>query len=258
MEIQMGQPQRSYDFANKCAIVTGAGQGIGEATALRLAREGAIVGIVDKNPESALKVAERVLKSGGKAKALVGDVSDTELVFSLVDQFEKEFGPVEFLVNNAGFDRPGGFLKLKPSDFQSVWEVHFLGAVNFIEACSQGMIKTGKGSIVNVSSIYGKVGCKGESAYVSAKAALVGLTKSLAREFARKGIRVNVIQPGLIDTPTIRSTMDARFRKLFIEETPLGRIGRPEEIAAVIAFLLSDEASYVTGSVIEVTGGWGM
>lgn len=258
MESEIRNLVARYDLEGKVALVTGAAQGIGEATALRLAKESAIVGIFDRNSQGVWKVVESIKKFGGKAVGMVGDVSDTEQVKTLVEQFETEFGTIELLVNNAGFDRPGGFQKLSPEDFRAVWEVHFLGAVNFIMACSKGMIKNGCGSIVNVSSIYGKVGCKGESSYVSAKSAIVGLTKSLAREFGRKGVRVNVVMPGLTDTPTIQTMMDPKIRDLFVEETPLGRVAQPSEIASVIAFLLSDEASYITGSVIEVTGGWGM
>lgn len=247
-----------YGFETKNALVTGAGQGIGEATALRLAREGATVGIFDRNPETASGVVDTIRQSGARATGLIGDVSDTHEVKRLVEEFEKKFGPIDFLVNNAGFDRPGGFRKLAVEDFRAVWEVHFLGTVNLIMACSKSMLASGRGSIVNVSSIYGKVGCKGESAYVSAKSAMVGLTKSLARELGTKGIRINAIMPGLTDTPTIRTMMSPAIQDLFIKETPLARIAQPSEIASVIAFLLSDEASYMTGSVVEVTGGWGM
>ncbi len=258
MELQHGRVNRMYDFEGKVALITGAGQGIGEAAALRLAKEGAVVGVFDRNPESTSRVVEAIAAFGGKAAPLIGDVSNSDGVAGIVKLFEKEYGKIDFLVNNAGFDRPGGFLKLHADDFRSVWEVHFIGTVNFIMACSKNMIEKGYGAIVNVSSIYGKVGCKGESAYSSAKAAVVGLTKSLAREFGRKGIRVNAVMPGLTATPTIQSMMNEKIRDIFIEETPLGRIAQPHEIAAVIAFLLSDESSFITGSVIEATGGWGM
>ena len=258
MDFHQTRLNRIYDFDGKVALVTGSGQGIGEATALRLANEGAIVGIFDRNPESTSRVVESINGSGGRAVSLVGNVSDSDEVARLVNDFQKEYGRIDFLVNNAGFDRPGGFLKIHADDFRAVWEVHFMGTVNFIMACSKNMIEKGRGSIVNVSSIYGKVGCKGESPYVSAKSAVVGLTKSLAREFGRKGVRVNAVMPGLTATPTILTMMDQRIRDIFIEETPLGRIAQPQEIASVIAFLLSDESSFITGSVLEVTGGWGM
>lgn len=258
MDIPRNKVTGLYGFEGKVALVTGAGQGIGEACALRIAAEGAIVGVFDRNQESASKVARMVTESGGVAVTLIGDVADQELVNDLVGRFQADHGKIDYLVNNAGFDRPGGFLKLSPNDFRAVWDVHFLGTVHFTMACSQIMLKNGFGSIVNVSSIYGKVGCKGESAYVSAKAGIVGLSKSLAREFGRKGVRVNVIMPGLTDTPTIRTMMHETIRDGFISETPLGRIAHPSEIASAVAFLLSDEASYITGSVLEVTGGWGM
>ena len=142
--------------------------------------------------------------------------------------------------------------------FVEVFNVHVLGAVNCSLACAPIMIAQGDGRIVNVSSIYGKVGAKGESAYCSAKSGLVGFTKSLAREFASKGVRVNVIMPGLTATPTIREMMNPKYKEAFVRDTPLGRLADPDEIAAPISFLLSDEASYITGAVMEVTGGWGM
>lgn len=245
-------------FQGKTALVTGAGQGIGEAAALRLALEGATVGVLDRNHETAQTVASRIMDLGGQAVALAADVADTSAVGSSVRKLVSKFGNVDVLVNNAGFDRPGGFLKLAPEDFSAVWGVHLLGAVNCCRACAEAMIEKGDGRIVNVSSIYAKVGSKGESAYCAAKAGLLGLTKSLAREWGRKGIRVNAVLPGLTDTPAIRELMSAKFKDAIIEETPLGRAADPSEIAAAIAFLASDDASFVTGAALEVTGGWNL
>jgi NAD(P)-dependent dehydrogenase (short-subunit alcohol dehydrogenase family) len=245
-------------FEGKVALVTGAGQGIGQATAFRLAQEGAAIGVFDRNPETAEATARTIKEAGGKAMPLVADVADTEAVANCVDSFHSEFGRIDILVSNAGFDRPGGFLKIGPEDFLAVLGVHLLGAVNCCRAC--GPIMTGQkdGRIVLLSSIYGKVGTKGESAYVSAKAGLVGLAKSLAKEWAARGIRVNAVLPGLTDTPTIRDVMDAKYKEAFIAETPLGRSADASEIAAAIAFLASDDASFITGVALEVTGGWGM
>jgi NAD(P)-dependent dehydrogenase (short-subunit alcohol dehydrogenase family) len=161
-------------------------------------------------------------------------------------------------VSNAGFDRPGGFLNVGLDDFKDVWGVHVLGAVNCCKACAPVMIEQGRGSIVLISSIYGKVGSKGESPYCAAKAGLIGLTKSLAREWAPKGLRVNVVLPGLTDTPTILKFMSPKFREMIIADTPMGRTAQPSEIAAAIAFLASDDAGYITGATLDVSGGWNM
>jgi NAD(P)-dependent dehydrogenase (short-subunit alcohol dehydrogenase family) len=243
---------------NRVAFVTGAGQGIGQATAFRLAVEGAAVGVMDRNAETATFTADTIKERGGEAIAIECDVTDAAAVERCVQILLDRFGRIDVLVNNAGFDRPGGFLKMTPEDFQAVWGVHFLGAVNCCQACGPLMIEQSSGSIVNVSSIYAKAGSKGESAYCSVKAGLIGLTKSLAREWGPKGVRVNAILPGLTDTPTIRDVMSSKFKDAIIAETPLGRIADPSEIASAIAFLASDDASFITGATLEVTGGWNL
>lgn len=245
-------------FAGKVALVTGAGQGIGEAVALRLAQEGAAVGVLDRNPDTAKAVAEAIRQMGGSSVALVADVTGAEAVEECVAALKEQFGPVDVLVNNAGFDRPGAFVKLDPQDFQAVLGVHLMGAVNCCRACAPGMIEKRDGRIVNVSSIYAKVGSKGESAYSTAKAGLIGLTKSLAREWGSKGVRVNAVLPGLTDTPAIRNMMLPKYQEMIINETALGRAAAPSEIAAAIAFLASDDASFITGAALEVSGGWNL
>lgn len=245
-------------FIGKVVLVTGAGQGIGEATAIRFAREGASVGVLDRNAETALATARRIEEMGVRSLPLVADVADAGDVSRCADRLCSELESVDVLVNNAGFDRPGGFLKLRPEDFRAVWEVHFLGTVNCCQAIAPSMIERGDGRIVNVSSIYAKSGSKGESAYSSAKAALIALTKSLAREWGSKGVRVNVVLPGLTDTPTIRDFMLPKFKQGIIAETPLGRLADPSEIAAAIAFLASDDASFITGATLDVSGGWNL
>ncbi|MBI5568971.1 MAG: 3-oxoacyl-ACP reductase FabG [Desulfomonile tiedjei] len=245
-------------FTGKVALVTGAGQGIGQATAVRLAREGAAVGVLDRNERTAEATSGAIQKMGGRSRALVADVADAAAVSRAVERLYAEFGRIDVLVNNAGFDRPGGFLKLEPDDFQAVWSVHLLGAVNCCKACGSIMMDQQDGRIINVSSIYGRVGSKGESPYCAAKAGLIGLTKSLAREWGARGIRVNAVLPGLTDTPTIQEFMLPKYRDMIVRETPLGRSADPAEIAAAITFLASDDASFITGATLEVTGGWSL
>jgi NAD(P)-dependent dehydrogenase (short-subunit alcohol dehydrogenase family) len=258
MTVQSPQSEISRRFTGKVALVTGAGQGIGRATALRLAREGAAVGILDRNPETTSETVSIIKEIGARALGLIADVSDADAVTEQVQTLREEFGSVDVLVNNAGFDRPGAFLKIDPEDFKAVWGVHMLGAINCCHSCGPLMIGQGDGRIVNVSSIYAKVGSKGESAYCSAKAGLIGLTKSLAREWGSKGVRVNAVLPGLTETPTIRDVMSPKFKEMMIAETPLGRIADPAEIASAIAFLASDDASFITGATLEVAGGWNL
>ena len=258
MQNQDTTPIYKNRFSDKVALVTGAGQGIGRAVAIRLAAEGAVVGVLDWNAVSTAGVVEIIKGHGGYAVGLQADVSKQDQVTNCVEKLQSTYGRVDLLINNAGFDRPGGFLKLTGMSFVEVFNVHVLGAVNCILACAPIMIDQRDGRIVNVSSIYGKVGAKGESAYCSAKSGLVGFTKSLAREFASKGVRINVVMPGLTATPTIREMMNPKYQEAFVRDTPLGRLADPDEIAAPISFLLSDEASFITGAVLEVTGGWGM
>ena len=244
-------------FVGKVALVTGAGQGIGQATALRFAREGASVGVLDRNPHAVAEVTRILQDKGAKSLALVADVADPESVAVSVKELHATFGRIDILVNNAGFDRPGAFAKLASEDFQAVFGVHLLGAIHCCKSCGPFMIEQGDGRIVNVSSIYGKIGSKGETAYSTSKAGLVGFTKSLAKEWGPRGVRVNVILPGLTDTPTIRDFMQQKHKDEIIRDTPLGRSADPSEIAAAIAFLASDDASFITAAALEVSGGWG-
>jgi NAD(P)-dependent dehydrogenase (short-subunit alcohol dehydrogenase family) len=243
-------------FVGKVALVTGAGQGIGQATAIRLAREGAAIGVLDKKSHTAAETVHRIQDMGVRALDLVADVADEASVFACVKQLHATFGRIDVLVNNAGFDRPGAFAKIAHEDFQAVFGVHLFGAINCCKACAPFMIECGDGRIVNVSSIYGKIGEKGESAYCTAKAGLMGLTKSLAKEWGPRGVRVNAVLPGLTETPTIRDFMRQKYKDDIIRDTPLGRSAVPSEIAAAIAFLASDDASFITAVALEVTGGW--
>jgi 3-oxoacyl-[acyl-carrier protein] reductase len=242
---------------DKKAIVTGAGQGIGRSIALKLAQEGADVVIAESNPDTGTRTAKEVEAQGRKALFISVDVANQKQVQAMVEQVLKAWKEIDILVNNAGFDRPGHLLKVKEEDWDAVLGVHLKGTLNCIQAVAPHMIEKGYGKIVNLSSVWGKRGAVSEISYSSAKAGIIGLTKSVARELGRYQINVNAILPGLILTPTI-AKMAEKYQNMIIENTPLRRIGQPEEVANVVAFLVSDEASFVTGAMVEVSGGWNM
>jgi 3-oxoacyl-[acyl-carrier protein] reductase len=241
----------------KRAIVTGAGQGIGRSIALKMAHEGADVVIAEMNPHTGDQAKKEVEALGRRALFLSVDVANQRQVQEMVTEVLKTWGRIDILVNNAGFDRGATLLKVKEEDWDAVLDVHLKGTMNCIQAVAPHMIENRYGKIVNISSIYGKSGGIAAISYSSAKAGIIGLTKSVARELGRHQINVNVVLPGLILTPTI-AKMAEKYKNMIIEHTPLGRIGQPEEVANVVAFLASDEASFMTGAMVEVSGGSSM
>jgi 3-oxoacyl-[acyl-carrier protein] reductase len=241
----------------KKAIVTGAGQGIGRSIALKMAQEGADVVIAEMNPDTGAQTAREVEALGRRAMFQAVDVANQKQVQNMVAEILREWKRIDILVNNAGFDRGTTLLKVKEEDWDAVLGVHLKGALNCIQAVAPHMIENVYGKIVNISSVWGKIGAVSEISYSSAKAGMIGLTKSVARELGRYQINVNVVLPGLILTPTI-AKMAEKYRNMIIENTPLRRMGQPEEVANVVAFLVSDEASFMTGAMVEVSGGWNM
>ena len=239
------------------AIVTGAGQGIGRSIALKMAKEGAEVVIAEMNPDTGNQTVKEIEALGRKALFISVDVANQKEVRAMVEQVLRAWKRIDILVNNAGFDRPGNLLKVKEEDWDAVLGVHLKGTLNCIQAIAPHMIENGYGKIVNISSVWGKSGAVSEICYSSAKAGIIGLTKSLARELGRYQINVNVVLPGFILTSTV-SKMVEKYRNMIIENTPLKRGGQPEEVANVVAFLASDEASFMTGAMVEVSGGWNM
>ena len=239
------------------ALITGSGQGIGRACAEVFASRGADLVLLDKNAETLNDVADRVGRIGIEVTARALDLTDLDRLESEVADIQKA-GVIDILVNNAGFDRPGTTAKIDRQGFEAVLGIHLTVPLFLIRSLLPSMRSAGWGRIVNVSSIYGLTGGKGEVAYSTAKAGVMGLTKSVAKECGEDGVTVNAVLPGLTRTPTIEAFMADKYKEIIIAETPLGRIGEAEEVAKVIAFLASDDASFVTGVALPVSGGWGV
>jgi NAD(P)-dependent dehydrogenase (short-subunit alcohol dehydrogenase family) len=243
---------------DKTALVTGAGQGIGRAIAFLSAQNGARVALVERKEATGRETLEEIKSRGGEASLFVLDITLPGAAAEAVGAVRAAWGRLDILVNNAGFDRPGGIFKIRDEDWDAVLGVHLKAAMAFTREAIPLMKEQGYGRIVNLSSIYGKCGGKGELAYATAKAGLLGFTKSLAREVGKFNITVNAVLPGLTATPAIETMMAEQFKEQIIAQTPLGRMARPEEIAQAVIFLASDEASFVTGACLEVSGGWEM
>lgn len=242
---------------DRVSVITGAGQGIGRAVARKMAAEGSWVVLLEWNRETGGRVLEELKAHGHRAMFIACDVADRGAVEGAVQEVLERWGRLEVLVNNAGFDRPATLLKVTDEDWEAVLGVHLRGTLNTMRAVIPHMVERSYGKIVNVSSIYGKTGAVAATSYSAAKAGILGLTKSVAREVGKYGINVNAVLPGLTATPTI-AKMPEKYKEMILRETPLGRIGEPEEVANVIAFLASDEASFMTGACVEVSGGWRM
>lgn len=239
------------------ALITGAGQGIGRACAHTFASRGANLVLLDKNPETLKEVAAEVASIGCTVIDQVVDLTDLETVKEISETLRKQ-SLMDILVNNAGFDRPGTTAKIDKREFEEVFYIHVTVPLTLIQCFLPDMRAARWGRIVNVSSIYGLIGGKGEVAYSTAKAAIIGLTKSVAKECGQDGVTVNAVLPGLIRTPTIEQFMAEKYKQDIIANTALGRMAEPEEVARVIAFLSSDDASFITGIALPVSGGWGV
>ena len=243
-------------LADRVALITGAGSGIGAATARRLADEGALVIVADIDDERAGKVAAEI---GGVAVHM--DVRLTESVSDAVAEGEAAAGPIDILVNNAGMDRFSFFVNTSPADWDQVIAVNLRGTLACTHAVLPGMQQRRRGAIVNVSSEAGRVGAVAGAVYAATKAGIIGFTLSIAREAARYGVRCNAIAPGPTQTPLLLEATAAagplgeRMRQAMIDSTVMGRLGLPEEVAAGVAFLASDDASFVTGTTLAVSGG---
>ena len=241
------------------ALVTGGGRGIGRAIALRLARAGMAVGVTDLDAATAGAVAAEIQAGGGSAVASAADVTDIGALRAAVTAVEGSLGPLGVLVNNAGWDRLHPFVESDPGVWDRLIAINLKGVLNATKAALEGMVARGAGRIVSISSDAGRVGSSGESVYAACKAGVIGFSKALAREVARHGITVNVVCPGPTDTQLLSDVMagerGARILEGMKRGIPLRRLAQPEDVAGAVAYFASEEAGYVTGQVLSVSGG---
>ena len=247
-------------FIGKTVVITGGGGGIGGSTCRRFAREGAQVAVLDVNIEAAEKVASSIKSDGGNGQAFRCDITDRSSVDAAVAAVESRLGPIDILVNNAGWDVFRPFTRTEPAQWDRLIAINLVGALHMHHAVLPGMVARGAGRIVNIASDAARVGSSGEAVYAACKGGLVAFSKTIAREHARHGITVNVVCPGPTDTALFADFKEAagnpeKLVEAFRRSIPLGRIGRPEDLPGAILFFASDEAAYVTGQVLSVSGG---
>jgi len=243
------------NLTGKVAVVTGGSRGIGKAVCLRLARLGAtvIINYVSR-PDAAQQTADEVVKLGGKADLAQFNVADGAAVEAAFKKILEDHGRIDVLVNNAGITRDGLFMKMKEEDWDLVMDTNLKGAFNCIKAVNRPMMKQRAGSIINITSVIGFAGNAGQANYSAAKAGLVGLTRSLAKEMASRNITVNGVAPGYIDTDMTKDLPET-VKEIILNEIPMKSMGTADDVAAAVAFLASDDARYITGQFIHVNGG---
>lgn len=248
------------NLGGKTVVITGGGGGIGSAACRRFAEEGAKVAVLDMNLDAAQTVATGIRAAGGVAHAFRCDITDRAAVDAAVAATEAELGPIGVLVNNAGWDIFKPFVKTVPADWERLIAINLTGALHMLHAVLPGMAERRYGRIVNVASDAARAGSSGEAVYAACKAGLVALSKTLAREHARQGITVNVVCPGPTETALLAGVVEgardpAKLLEAFRSAIPLGRLGQPDDLASALAFFGSDEAGFITGQVISVSGG---
>lgn len=241
-------------LAGRVALVTGASQGIGRACAMRLAREGATVAVAARNQAKLHELVSEIKASGGKAEAFPLDVTDEEQIKSTFKAVLGQFSKIDILVNNAGITRDQLVMRMKRADWDMVLNTNLTSAYCCIQQVIGSMLKQRWGRIINVSSIFGQMGQAGQANYAASKAGLIGLTMAIAREVASRSITCNAVAPGFVET-AMTSGLPDDLKQTALKLIPLGRIGTPEDVANAVAFLASDEASYITGHVLNVNGG---
>lgn len=239
---------------NRIAVVTGASRGIGRACALSLAACGAKIALAARQMDKLEAVAEEIRAAGGEAFTAELDLGSHDSIKAAFSKIAKEFGRVDILVNNAGVTRDGLAIRMKREDWDFVLQTNLSGSFFCIQQALPGMIRERWGRIVNVASVVGEAGNAGQANYAASKAGLIGLTKSLAQEVASRNVTVNAVAPGFIETD-MTSGLNEQVREAVKKGVPLGRFGTPEDVAAAVRFLCSDDASYVTGHVLDVNGG---
>ena len=247
-------------FDGKTVVVTGGGGGIGGALCREFAAEGARVAVLDRAAGPAQEVADALISSGAQALAVTCDIAERPSVDAAVDQVVSELGPIDVLVNNAGWDLFVPFLDTTPEDWSKLIDINLVGALNMHHAVLPAMVERGVGRVVNISSDAGRVGSSGEAVYAACKAGLIAFSKTLAREHSRHGLTVNVVCPGPTDTALLAGFVDAaanpeKLREAFRRSIPIGRIGQPDDLAGAVLFFSSDQAAFVTGQVLSVSGG---
>ena len=241
-------------MSRRTALITGASRGIGKACALVMAAGGYRVALAARSQEKLEEVAEAVRQTGGEPYVVEMDLASRESIAAGFKKAVQEFGRIDILVNNAGITKDGLAVRMKQADWESVLQTNLSGAFYAIQQVLPGMMRESWGRIVNVSSVVGETGNAGQANYVASKAGLIGLTKSLAREMGSRNITVNAVSPGFIETDMTHG-LPAELKQKMIDETPLKRMGSAEEIAHAVRFLVSEEASFITGHVLDVNGG---
>ena len=244
----------------KVALITGGGGAIGRALCRRFAEEGSTVGVFDVNEEAADETAALIETAGGTATVQLVDITDYDAVAAAVSAFEDTVGPTDILVNNAGWDRLENFLDTEPAFWNQIIAINLLGPLNMHHTVVRGMADRGAGKVVNIASDAGRVGSSGEAVYSACKGGIIAFTKTLARELARSGVCCNAVAPGPVDTPLLRSfapdgDLDSGIGKALQRAIPMRRLGEPDDIPGIVAFLASDDANFITGQVVSVSGG---
>jgi 3-oxoacyl-[acyl-carrier protein] reductase len=242
------------NLEGRVALITGASQGIGHACALTLVRHGASVAVAARNQQKLEELAAAITAAGGKAAAFPMDVSDEDQIKSAIKSAIAHFGKIDILVNNAGITRDQLVMRMKRADWDAVLTTNLTSAYLCIQNVIPSMLKQRWGRIINITSIFGQMGQAGQANYAASKAGLIGLTMAIAREVASRNITSNAIAPGFIET-SMTAALSEEFKQSAVKQIPLGRVGTPEDIASAVAFLASDEASYITGHVLNVNGG---
>jgi 3-oxoacyl-[acyl-carrier protein] reductase len=241
-------------LSGRVALVTGASQGIGRTVALRLAKDGATVAAAARNQEKLNELVTEITAAGGTASAFTLDVADEEQVKTTVKAVIAQFGKVDILVNNAGITRDQLVMRMKRADWDAVLQTNLTSAYLCIQAVMSSMLKQRWGRIINITSIFGQMGQAGQANYSASKAGLIGLTMAIAREVGSRNITCNAIAPGFIET-AMTAVLSDEFKQAAVKQIPLGRVGTSDDVASAVAFLASDDASYITGHVLNVNGG---